>query len=184
MDFINQIVMGDTLEIMSQLPADCIDLIITSPPYNQDLASMSSPTGHHKGDAWFASLANAYPDKMDEITYQEWQVKCIKEMLRVINPNGLVCYNHKLRFRKGRAIHPLKWIWHSGAILKQEIIWNRRGSLVQNARMWAPGEERIFILRRADSKGWTWNSNEWAKGINIWVMPHAKSKETDRKSVV
>lgn len=174
----NQIVCGDTIEVMSSLPDSSIDLIVTSPPYNQRLSKMSNPTGHHKGDSWFTSLANAYPDDKPEATYQEWQVECLKQMLRVIKRDGLVCYNHKLRFRKGIAIHPLSWIWRAGALLKQEIIWDRRGSLVQNARMWAPSDERVFILRRPDSKQWTFNTNEYAKGTNVWAMLPSGAKDT------
>jgi len=176
---LNTIIKGNFMDVAKSLPSQSVDLIITSPPYNQKLSSMSAPTGHHKGDTWFASLAHAYADDMPEEDYQDWQVECLKQMLRVVKRDGLVCYNHKLRFRKGIAIHPLSWIWRSGALLKQEIIWDRRGSLVQNARMWAPSDERIFILRRPDSKQWTWNSNEWAKGTSVWVMPPSGSKDTD-----
>ena len=33
-DFINQIICGDCLDVMKQIPDESIDLIITSPPYN------------------------------------------------------------------------------------------------------------------------------------------------------
>ena len=175
---VDVVIHGDTIEEMGRLPDQCVDLIVTSPPYNQRLSSMSSPTGRYKGSTWFKSLAEAYPDDMPEAGYQDWQIECLKQMLRVTKRDGLVCYNHKLRFRGGKAIHPLSWIWKAGAVLKQEIVWDRRGSLAQNARMWAPGDERVFILRRPDSEHWTWNSNEWAKGTSVWAMPPSGAKET------
>ncbi len=33
-EFKNQIIRGDALELMCQLPDGCIDLVVTSPPYN------------------------------------------------------------------------------------------------------------------------------------------------------
>ncbi|MFN3689857.1 MAG: hypothetical protein ACK4UU_02900, partial [Fimbriimonadales bacterium] len=33
--FLNEIVLGDSLVLMQQLPDECIDVVITSPPYYQ-----------------------------------------------------------------------------------------------------------------------------------------------------
>ena len=33
MDYINKILHGDTLEVLKQIPDECMDCIITSPPY-------------------------------------------------------------------------------------------------------------------------------------------------------
>ena len=34
MNYKNKIICGDCLEVMSQLPDKCVDLVVTSPPYN------------------------------------------------------------------------------------------------------------------------------------------------------
>jgi hypothetical protein len=33
-DYINKIICGDCLTIMRQMPDKCLDLVVTSPPYN------------------------------------------------------------------------------------------------------------------------------------------------------
>jgi site-specific DNA-methyltransferase (adenine-specific) len=33
-DFINKIIRGDCLEVMKEMPSECIDLVVTSPPYD------------------------------------------------------------------------------------------------------------------------------------------------------
>ena len=42
---INKIICGDSLAIMRQMPDNCIDLAVTSPPYNlPHIAGSSHPT--------------------------------------------------------------------------------------------------------------------------------------------
>src|SRR3990167_9180527 len=33
-DFINKVIQGDCLEVMKQMPDECVDLVITDPPYS------------------------------------------------------------------------------------------------------------------------------------------------------
>ena len=33
-DYINKIICGDSLAVMQQMPDSCLDLVVTSPPYN------------------------------------------------------------------------------------------------------------------------------------------------------
>jgi len=33
-DFVNKIICGDCLEVMKKMPDECLDLVVTSPPYN------------------------------------------------------------------------------------------------------------------------------------------------------
>lgn len=35
-DFINQIICGDCLEVMEELPGNCVDIVFTDPPYNKN----------------------------------------------------------------------------------------------------------------------------------------------------
>src|SRR3990167_2106276 len=41
-DFINQIIQGDCLEVMKQMPDKCVDLVVTSPPYD-DIRDYENP---------------------------------------------------------------------------------------------------------------------------------------------
>jgi DNA modification methylase len=33
-DFVNKIICGDCISVMKQMPDECLDLVVTSPPYN------------------------------------------------------------------------------------------------------------------------------------------------------
>jgi modification methylase len=140
-DYIGHVLHGDCIEIMKDMPDKCVDIVITSPPYNQ-LGSRipDKPTGMHKDDAWLSKVrAIGYGDDMDEVDYQKWQSAIILESARV--SKGLVWYNHKNRYRNGRVVSPMSWI---GNDIYAEIVWDRGGSMVLNAKRYAPSDERIY----------------------------------------
>ncbi len=52
--FLNQIINGDCLDILHQLPDNSIDLVVTSPPYN-----LKNSTGNGMKDGRGGKWANA-----------------------------------------------------------------------------------------------------------------------------
>ena len=81
---------------------------------------------------------------MPEKEYQEWQTLCVNEMLRVLKSNGVLCYNHKIRQKNGKAIHPLSWLPKEH--LYQEIVWDRKSTHNHCKSYFHPVDERIFIF--------------------------------------
>ena len=61
---------GDCLAAMPGLPPGTFDVVVTSPPYNLDLAY------------------DAYRDSLDEAAYLEWMVRVCNEIRRVMAPDG------------------------------------------------------------------------------------------------
>ena len=90
---------GDWLEVMKDIPDVRIDLIITSPPYN--IGKM------HSNQLQFGTYNG---NDMKEEEYQEWQIKVLNECFRILKDDGSMFYNHKVRIKNGKAIHPLEWI--------------------------------------------------------------------------
>ena len=88
-----QLYHGDCLEVMKTLPDECVDLIITSPPYNLGKT-------HHTGNNIFKSYSE-YNDNMPEPLYQQWQIEILRECFRILKPSGSLFYNHKNRIKKG-----------------------------------------------------------------------------------
>ncbi|MFA6711736.1 MAG: site-specific DNA-methyltransferase, partial [Candidatus Caldatribacteriota bacterium] len=84
-DYVNKIICGDSLSIMREMPDKCIDLAVTSPPYN-----LKNSTGNGMKDGRGGKWANAalqngyanYDDNMPAELYSEWQHACLLEMLR------------------------------------------------------------------------------------------------------
>jgi site-specific DNA-methyltransferase (adenine-specific) len=134
----NEILLGDTLGELKRLPCDRFDVGVTSPPYNK--------LEKHKG--WLVKnvVYDTYADVVPEREYQENQLQVLNELHRVTKPGGSFFYNHKVRWERGRLIHPLEWVSRTNWVLRQEIIWNR--GIAANIRGWRfwQLDERIYWL--------------------------------------
>lgn len=53
-EYLNKIINGDCLEVLHKLPDSCIDVVVTSPPYN-----LKNSTGNGMKDGRGGKLANA-----------------------------------------------------------------------------------------------------------------------------
>ncbi|GBD11729.1 Modification methylase DpnIIB [bacterium HR23] len=132
------IIVGDALTVLRTLPDDTFDVGVTSPPYNKG--------ERHKGWLVDRVLYDSATDARPEPLYQEEQVAVLNELYRVIKPGGSFFYNHKLRWERGRLLHPYTWVSRNRWILRQEIIWHR--GIAANLRGWRfwQVEERIYWL--------------------------------------
>src|SRR5438128_1597567 len=123
-NFLNKIICGNSLEVMKKMPDQCVNLVVTSPPYN-----LKNSTGNGmkdgRGGKWSnAALLNGYEDHNDCMPHEEyvaWQRNCLKEMLRVTKDNGAIFYNHKWRVQSGILQDRQDII--SGFPVRQIIIW-------------------------------------------------------------
>ena len=162
---------GDALAILANI-AD-IAATVTSPPYNT-LGSRipSKPSG-----LWARRMAGfalnvretGYGDDMDETAYAAWLRDIAAAIAVSTRPGGALFFNHKLRHRDGVLSHPLNLVQSfEGWSVRQELIWQRPGSMQFNARMFAPNDERIYWLVR-DGGDFVWNQDA-AKLMTIWPM--------------
>lgn len=104
--------LDDCLNVLKKLPTDCVDLIITSPPYSDQ----------RKG-----TYGGIHPDK-----YVEWFLPKAKELLRVIKPTGTFILNIKEKVVNGerhtyvldliKEMRGIGWFW------TEEYIWHKRNS--------------------------------------------------------
>lgn len=108
----NKILCGDCEEVMRSFPDNCIDLIVTSPPY---------------ADQRKHTYGGIEPDK-----YVEWFLPKSKEMFRVLKPTGSFILNIKERVVGGErhtyvlelilALRKQGWLW------TEEYIWHKKSS--------------------------------------------------------
>lgn len=143
---INTLYCGDCLDWMKHIDDNSIDCIVTSPPYNKK----SKNRKQHKSDTWSGGNAaisyGAFDDFLPEHEYQQWQINIINECLRVLKSTGSFFYNHKNRTINKGIISPYEWILKSNAIIKQEIIWNRKMIVEVDKVRFYPKTERIYWL--------------------------------------
>lgn len=162
---INQIICGDSLAVMRSMSDECVDLVVTSPPYN-----LKNSTGNGMKDGRGGKWANAglikgyshHDDCMPHDEYAYWQRQCLTEMFRLIKPNGAIFYNHKWRVQAGLLQDRQDIV--AGFPIRQIIIWRRKGGINFNKGYFLPTYEVIYMICKSDF--------ELAKGANshgdIW----------------
>ena len=167
---LNKIYNEDCLEGMKRIPDKSVDIIITSPPYNiGKMHSNLSQYGTYSGN------------DMKEVDYQRWQLDVLKECSRVLKDDGSMFYNHKVRIKKGRAIHPLEWLGRAPFILKQEITWDMGKSANCDKIRFFPFSERIYWLTKSPNTK-LYNINNMS---DVWrVVPTHKRKDTGHIAVM
>lgn len=159
--FLNKIITGDAIEVMRQLPRESVDLVVTSPPYN-----LKNSTGNGmkdgRGGKWKnAALINGYAshgDNMPHDQYVKWQRDCLKQMMRVLKPDGAIFYNHKWRVQGGLLQDRSDIV--KGFPVRQIIIWQRAGGFNFNRGYFVPTYEVIYMIAKPDFR--------LAEGANAW----------------
>lgn len=151
--FKNEIILGDSLDIMKRMPDECIDIVITSPPYN-----LKNSTGNGmkdgRGSKWAtADLRNGYShynDNMPHNEYVKWQRDNLTEMLRLIKDDGAIFYNHKWRVQGGLLQDRQDIV--SGFPVRQIVIWRRKGGINFNPGYFLPTYEVIYLIAKPKFK--------------------------------
>lgn len=97
---------GDTNDLLKQIPSESVKLIVTSPPYN---------------------LGKSYESKVEIEEYYQQQKRIIKECVRVLSPDGSICWQVGNFVENGEII-PLDIILFPifnelGLKLRNRIIW-------------------------------------------------------------
>jgi len=135
--WINQIICGDVLEILKQMPDNFVDCIITSPPY------------------WGLRDYGANGQIGLEKTLEEYLSRLLKitnELKRVLKPSGVMfwnhgdCYNGKcLALQNFRLI--IRMIDEQGWILRNIIIWYKPNHMPEPVKdRFTRSYEPVFML--------------------------------------
>jgi site-specific DNA-methyltransferase (adenine-specific)/site-specific DNA-methyltransferase (cytosine-N4-specific) len=112
MELTSDIFLGDSTEMLKNLPDNSVDLIVTSPPY---------------ADQRKTTYGGIHPDK-----YVDWFLPISKQLLRVLKPTGTFILNIKEKVVDGeRSIYVMEliiamrkqgWLW------TEEFIWHKKNS--------------------------------------------------------
>jgi site-specific DNA-methyltransferase (adenine-specific) len=169
---LNQIIQGDCLEVMAKMPAESVDMVFTSPPYNLGWTKergKEHPTYFSKNTKW----ANGWPlggygdygDAMPYGLYVKWQKEVLTECWRLLSPAGAIFYNHKPRVQDGQLQTPLDL--NPGLPVRQIIIWKRAGGINFAPTHFVPMHEWIVIFAKPDFR----LKNKGASGAgDVWEI--------------
>lgn len=152
-DFLNKIVCGDILKVIKHIPDESLDLAVTSPPYN-----LKNSTGNGMKDGRGGKWANAalqkgyshHHDNMPHAEYVQWQRESLREMMRVLKPDGAIFYNHKWRVQNGLLQDRSDIV--KDFPVRQIIIWRRKGGLNFNPGYFLPTYEVIYLIAKPKFK--------------------------------
>ena len=180
----NHIYTGDCLEIMRSWPDACIDHCIADPPFG-----IASGRGRKskKGLGWaFSSHVTMQEpwDNFSEDEYFQFSVDWLKEVCRVVKPNGNI-----LAFGTFHNIYLLGYLL--GNLLDRRIlnsiIWFKPNAQPNiTARMLTESTEQIiWAVNETPKKATKWTFNYWdAKEMNggkqmrnVWEFPVTPKRE-------
>ena len=153
-DFHNNIICGDAVEVMKQIPDQSIDLVVTSPPYNLNVRKTFKNTENWKGK-WNSSKLqdegyDTHSDNMPEDKYIQWQRDVLSECFRLIKDDGAIFYNHKWRVQNGLFQQRPEIV--AGFPVRQIIIWKKAGGINFNEGYFLPTYEIIYMITKPKFK--------------------------------
>ena len=156
----NEIIEGDCLEKIKNIPDNSIDLIITSPPYDNIEGS-----GYSKGnkDVLFLKL------------YSEFFDKVLSEVYRVMKPTGQFYLNLKSCTINKTLVTP-HWIEFLESFkkfkLKSYIIWKYSGSFDSTKIRFHLDYEVIYHMSKTDDISINYEVGEEDPLTSVWYIPH------------
>lgn len=173
---IDQILIGDSLKILSGLPSHSVDAVFADPPYNLQLGGELLRPDHSQVDAvdddW---------DKFDDFAaYDRFTHAWLKEAKRVLKPDGClwVIGSYHNIFRVGAILQDLGyWILNDIVWCKTNPMPNFRGKRFTNAHetlIWAsPSREAKPCFNYEAMK----NMNDEKQMRSDWILPICSGKE-------
>ena len=174
---LNQIVMGDCVEVLHSLPEKSVDLIFADPPYNLQLQNELHRPNMTKVDAvndkWDQFDSFAAYDKFS----QEWLSAC----KRVLKPNGTIWVigSYHNIFRVGTIMQNIGyWILNDVLWIKTNPMPNFRGVRFTNAHetlIWASVEKGAkYTFNHQAMKGF---NDEKQMRSDWWLLSLATGAE-------
>ena len=141
---LGQILDGDCVERLRELPDNCIDLVFADPPYNLQLGGdLNRPDGSHVD-----AVTNDW-DRFDSFkTYDDFSRDWLAECRRVLKPDGAlwVIGSYHNIYRLGATLQDLGfWILNDIVWRKTNPMPNFRGTRFTNAHetlIWASQGEK------------------------------------------
>jgi len=155
-----QLFNDDCLKVLPNLAGESVDLIITSPPY-QDMRA----AGYNRKtqDVLFLKL------------YSEFFEKIFKEYYRILKPNGQLFFNIKSKTIDKTLLTPHWFEFLDGfqkLDFKSYIIWKYAGSFDSTKSRFHLDYEIIYHLSKGHQIYLNTNSDMHDPLSSVWYIPH------------
>ena len=173
---VNQILLGDCIEILDSLPAESVDVIFADPPYNLQL----SGDLHRPNNSRVDGVEEQW-DRFDSFAaYDRFTQAWLTAARRVLKPNGTlwVIGSYHNIYRVGATLQDLSyWILNDIVWVKTNPMPNFRGKRFTNAH------ETLLWCAKSKEARYTFNYeamkalNEDLQMRSDWVMPLCTGQE-------
>ena len=173
---INNLILGDNLEIMKNIPDNSIDLIFADPPYNMNL---KKKLFRYNGDAFDG--VNDEWDKFDSLyDYDEECKKWLNECLRILKNNGSFWVIGSFQ-----NIHRIGYLLQDfGAWIINEIVWEKSNPVPNFAgTRFVNAQETMLWVTKSEKSKFTFNYktmkyiNGGTQMKSIWRLSSCTGKE-------
>ncbi|MDR2788544.1 MAG: site-specific DNA-methyltransferase [Candidatus Accumulibacter sp.] len=179
---------GDCLELLSGIPDESMRLVVTSPPYN---------------------IGKSYERKNTLDKYLEWQDRVIGECVRVLHPEGSICWQTGNYVHAG-SIVPLDIALYPsfanrGLKLRNRVIWHFEHGLHCSRRLSGRYETILWFTKTDEysfdldsirvpqkypgkkyfkgSKAGQYSCNPLGKNPgDVWIIPNVKNNHVEKTS--
>lgn len=158
------IIHGDSIEILSGMSDNSIDLVLTDPPYFLEKLS-NTWDAKEVGSKKYQSAVTSLPagmkfDRKQGVDFYEWYLKVSKEILRVVKPGGFF-----FSFSSPRLYHRMTCAMDDvGFMIKDQFLW-----------IYTQNQPKAMSLDHFVNKREWENKSEIAEKIDGWKTPQIKS---------
>ena len=146
----NQILRGDCIDLMKNLPDCSVDLIFADPPYNLQLGGeLLRPNNSHVD-----AVTESWDKFNNFMHYDDFTANWLREARRLLRPNGTIWVigSYHNIFRVGKILQDLNyWILNDIIWRKSNPMPNFRGMRFTNAH------ETLIWAAKSDSAKYTFN---------------------------
>ena len=166
------LIQGDCLVEMQNIPEGSVDLILTSPPYNMNLRIRNGKYCSRQIVKELSTKYKNFPDNLPMNDYFQFNKKVLTECLRI---SDLVFYNIQILTGNKPAMFELMGSFSKN--IKEIIIWDKKASQpaisekVMNSQF-----EIILVLQNSHPESRLFESGMFNRGTlsNLWPIKRGK----------
>lgn len=177
--WLDRVILGDCIEVLPQLPPDCVDMVFFDPPYFLQLPAKRLIRWEVR------TLVEGVDDEWDKFSsFEEYDLflhRSLETIKRVMKPNATIWaigMYHNI-FRIGKIMQDL------GFWMLNDVIWQKTNPMPNwlNVRLTNATETLIWAVKDKKAKGYTYNKNmarqfsDTKLATNVWHIPLCAGKE-------
>ena len=167
-----QLLQGDCLDRMKEIPDDSVDMVFTSPPYNMNLRIRNGKYCSRQIVKEISTKYQTFDDNLPMQDYFEFNKNVLNECLRV---SDLVFYNVQFLTGNKPALFRLLGDFHTK--MKEFIVWDKInaqpaiGNGVMNSQF-----EVLLVLQNSKPESRSFDSSQFSRGTmsNLWSIKRGK----------